>query len=100
MKKSTVLALVATVAIGFSGAAWAQETVGQSGEQVDGFGSGGNLQNQINPDGPNEGSWWLQNLHARSNVRTNSVQGTTNCDVQIRNHDCFKGSIQGDYNVR
>ena len=99
MNKTTVLALVATVAIGLSGAAWAQETVGQSGEQVDGFGSGGSIQNQLTPDGPNEGSWWLQTLRNGS-VRTNDVQGLQNCDVKVLNHNCFKGSIQGDYKAR
>jgi hypothetical protein len=92
MKKTTVLAIAATLAMGFTGAAWAQETVGANGEQVDGFGSAGNAANQTNPDGPNEGSWWLLGHSARTN--------DVNCDVKIRNSDCFKGSIRGDYQPR
>ena len=90
MKKTTILAIAATLAMGFSGAAWAQETIGQSGEQVDGFGAGGYTQNTLRPDGPNEGSWWLQSAHARSS-RTNSVQG-----IETRiTMDCADGPAGG-----
>ena len=94
MKKTTVLAMVATLAIGMSGAAWAQETTGSNGEQVDGYGSAGNVQNQFTPDGPNEGSsWLLQGLHQRS-ARTNNVQGINNCDVKILDENCFKSAAK------
>jgi len=91
MKRTAVLAIVATLAMGLSGAAWAQETVGSNGQQVDGFGAGGNIQNSLNPDGPNEGSWWLL---GQPHARINNVQGIKNCDVKILDNDCFKSAAK------